>query len=725
MENKTESSTKPRWLLAGMALLLHDDEVEALEAALFFVDSFPHASEAPHISQQHRHHEQNNSSHTPSRLVSPSVQRTELNGGDDTMDDEELESLLLEVGLSGSPRTPSGHEVETVIASTSAQSTTTSTIKTELQTVPSACASSANTNTNSSARRSSRSDDAPAGGKTKRRIRLNPNRARDNRKNELAYLRNKVKQMEEQLLGLRQQYVDSKDPTSLTSTSRSIVDTLGALPVWRDMAAAQQLRREKAERENARLKLVLESQIKLAKSMETVMQRRTRQQMAGFNGVLGEGVDCAVPGSSLDLLLDKDTYETLLARAETAYGEVDAVLAANGLQYLETPCTNAQMREGPDGMYVDIFTNKVLPFDFHTAAAAVWSHFRGSEKHRGNLYENFSRDLESSSDTVAEVFAMEFLANDMAADFRVKQVVRRHMEPDRQVVVWVSTAAAMENSKSPFASFGFCEKGYVVIKRPRGRAREPTTTLAKTKRRVKVNPNRARNERKHELAYLKSKVEQMETELEALRHRRHVKDARMREGASGMYLDVFANKLLPFSYEAVAAAVWNHFRGNDKHRGVVYENATKHLERLSDTIMESFTMEFMGKTTRADFRVKQVHRRYVESDRQIVVWVSIGQALDQANSPFSSFGFVDKGYVVTKQPTSISRGHGDFTILQMCSLVSPQMAAGFSIDRTAAGDFTEFVLNVVAANTTFSQELIENVLLEQALTNRQKAPSCA
>ncbi|KAG2774109.1 hypothetical protein PC129_g7527 [Phytophthora cactorum] len=192
-------------------------------------------------------------------------------------------------------------------------------------------------------------------------------------------------------------------------------------------------------------------------------------------------------------------------------------------------------------------------------------------------------------------------------------------------------------------------------------AKGPTTTLAK--RRVKVNPNRARDERKHELA--------------------------------------------------------------EKHRGVVYENATKHLETSSDTIMEAFTMEFLGKTTTADFRVKQVIRRFVESDRQVVVWVSIGHALDPNNSPFSSFGFVDKGYVVTRRPMSIAPGHGDFTILQMCSLVSPQMSAGCRIDMTAAGDFTEFVLNVVAANTTTSQEIIENVLLDQALNKRQVETSLA
>jgi hypothetical protein len=150
----------------------------------------------------------------------------------------------------------------------------------------------------------------------------------------------------------------------------------------------------------------------------------------------------------------------------------------------------------------------------------------------------------------------------------------------------------------------------------------------------------------------------------------------------------------------------------------------QHLETSSDTIMESCTNEFLGKTTTADFRVKQVIRRFVEGDKQAVVWVSIGHALDPNNSPFSSFGFVDKGYVVTRRPTSIPPGHGDFTVLQMCSLVSPQMAAGCHIDMTAAGDFTEFVLNVVAANTTTSQELIENVLLEQTL-NRQAEISLA
>ncbi|KAG2984388.1 hypothetical protein PC118_g8908 [Phytophthora cactorum] len=278
-------------------MLLHDDEMEALEAALSFVDAFSHdgsvilhASEAPRGS--------------PIQSSSPSVPTSVgLSGGGGVIADEELESLLLEVGLSGSPSTNSGVKTEpaALVATSQAASPTDSAA------VANNSFTQVNSNDSENARRVSRGGTEQAtSGKTKKRVRLNPNRARDNRKNELAYLRNKVKQMEEQLLSLRQQYIENKDSTNTTTTTRSIVETVGMPPVWRDMASTQQLRREKAERENARLKLVLESQIKLAKSMEAVMQRRTRQQLAGFNGVVSDAVG-GVQGSTWDLLLDKDT----------------------------------------------------------------------------------------------------------------------------------------------------------------------------------------------------------------------------------------------------------------------------------------------------------------------------------------------------------------------------------------------------------------------------------
>ncbi|EGZ08575.1 hypothetical protein PHYSODRAFT_352657 [Phytophthora sojae] len=524
-----------------MPLLLGDDEVEALEAALSYVDALPGSDSEL----------QGQGNSAVAAAAAAGAGSFGAAGGGEVRLDAELDRLLLET-LSSS----SEHDSDSTPL-TATSSALTVAPPASVHVLPSPLlpmvANVGAPDVSGQARRGSRAakNATTTLAKTKRRVKVNPNRARDERKHELAYLRNKVEQMERELDTMRHRRRvrdicnGEPPPASSGAESRAMTTKSGAsssrMPfIWRDIATRQQQRREKSERENVRLKLVLESQVKLAKSMETLLQKRARQQVSGCAEMVGASGDLSSQGSTLDFLVDKDTYEALLTSVETAYAELEAVFSTNGLLGLDTPC----------------------------------------------------------------------------------------------------------------------------------------------------------------------------------------RDARMREGASGMYLDVFANKVLPFSYDAVTAAVWNHFRGNEKHRGVVYENATKHLETSSDTIMEAFTMEFLGKTTTADFRVKQVIRRFVETDKQVVVWVSIGQALDPNNS-FASFGFVDKGYVVTRRPTSIAPGHGDFTVLQMCSLVSPQMAAGCRIDMTAAGDFTEFVLNVVAANTTTSQELIENVLLDQALNKQQGNSSLA
>ncbi|EGZ08572.1 hypothetical protein PHYSODRAFT_525377 [Phytophthora sojae] len=359
----------------------------------------------------------------------------------------------------------------------------------------------------------------------KKRSKVNPNRARNERKNELAYLRSKVKQMETELGELHRHHRVALPHADATLTSNA-----GPLPpFWRDMATRQKLRREKSERENARLKLVLEGQIKLARCMETLLQKRARQQVSECAGYVSKD---RVQGRTLDFLADKSTFDALLTSVDAAYHEVDEVLALNGLIDSETPS----------------------------------------------------------------------------------------------------------------------------------------------------------------------------------------RDARMREGANGMYLDINSNKLLPFSKEAVATAVWNRFKGSDKHRCNFYEKAAKALESADDTVMEDFKMEFVGKTTRANFRVKQVLRRYVEADREVVVFLSSAHSLDEGKfRPFAGLGFAEKAYVVIKQPMSPALHKGGFTVLQMCSLVVPQKADSCVQDAMAVGAFTEFVLNVIVANATVSQERIENVLLDEAL----------
>ncbi|RLN98069.1 hypothetical protein BBJ28_00008473, partial [Nothophytophthora sp. Chile5] len=328
-----------------------------------------------------------------------------------------------------------------------------------------------------------------------------PNRARNERKIELVYLREKVAQLELKLHAMRlhpraKSYVAIRQDEASGEAAvfgQDAVDSTVALPdVWQEVAGRQRRRREKAERENVRLKLIVENQLKMAKSLESLLQKRAKQQVwlhsghstswyvrefsAGSNFVLMsvQVVECSSlskpktskysQGRTLDFRADVNDFTELLAHLDKAYHEVDAVFAANALGAMETTHRDARMREGADCMYLDIFANKLMPFGMRATAQAVWNHFKGAEKHRGNMYEKVAKHLETP-DTIIEDFAKEFFADSARADFRVKQVLRRHVEADREIVVWVASVVPLEFDDHRVKGLGFRHQGYALTKR--------------------------------------------------------------------------------------------------------------------------------------------------------------------------------------------------------------------------------------------------------------------
>ncbi|KAG2774107.1 hypothetical protein Pcac1_g15013 [Phytophthora cactorum] len=257
-------------------------------------------------------------------------------------------------------------------------------------------------------------------------------RAHNDRYDELEFLRNKVRQMEEELRAMRLQHLDNVMPVPVSSAPTATLafssqmfgipisspPVSDAPPIW-DLAARQQLWRERAAHENARLRTVLDTQASLAQSMEYQLGKRIREQLAGhalpfdsFSGTIAQD-------RGPDFALETETIESLRRGLDTAFEELDAVFDTNGLDRLETPSTDAR-----------------------------------------NL------TLDDEFDTVMEEVAMKFTGKSTNADFRVKQALRRHVEPDRQVVVWVSKAEAVEQQVSAYSNFAFIDKGYVVVKRP-------------------------------------------------------------------------------------------------------------------------------------------------------------------------------------------------------------------------------------------------------------------
>lgn len=165
-----------------------------------------------------------------------------------------------------------------------------------------------------------------------------------------------------------------------------------------------------------------------------------------------------------DFRADADDFQGLLRYLDDAYSQVDTVLAANGLARKERTLHDVQMREGVNGTYLEVFLNKVLPFNIYTTAEATWNYFKGSKKHRGTLYAKEAQSLDTPY-TIIEHFSKELTAGNLSTDVCIKQILRRYVEAHREVVVWVASITPVSTVKLPFREFMSRHRSYAVIKR--------------------------------------------------------------------------------------------------------------------------------------------------------------------------------------------------------------------------------------------------------------------
>ncbi|KAJ8535345.1 hypothetical protein ON010_g13393 [Phytophthora cinnamomi] len=177
-----------------------------------------------------------------------------------------------------------------------------------------------------------------------RQRRTNPNRARDEAQFELVYLRDKVKELETKLRSLQLNSVSVEGvlvPAQLSPLTR--------MPqVWEDMASRQRCHREKAEQENARLKVMVERKQKMVIGLCQALQKRFIDQNAKYcHGVELDAVDqCSV--EVVDFHGDIGEFQDLFRRLEAAHQEQDRVFAANGLASVHISTDIVQVREVDD-----------------------------------------------------------------------------------------------------------------------------------------------------------------------------------------------------------------------------------------------------------------------------------------------------------------------------------------------------------------------------------------
>lgn len=82
-----------------------------------------------------------------------------------------------------------------------------------------------------------------------------------------------------------------------------------------------------------------------------------------------------------DVKDDAAVFEMLLAGLAQSYEEVDAIFEANGLSKTEDTFQDAMVHNKKhDGISLELFANKTMPFDIHATSNAVWLHVAGLQE---------------------------------------------------------------------------------------------------------------------------------------------------------------------------------------------------------------------------------------------------------------------------------------------------------------------------------------------------------
>ncbi|KAG1710523.1 hypothetical protein DVH05_013249 [Phytophthora capsici] len=287
----------------------------------------------------------------------------------------------------------------------------------------------------------------------------NPNRVRDEAQYELAFLRGKVAELELQLQNLQ---LNAK-PSGKLTVPRQLVQ----MPkVWKEMASRQRRRRDAAQRENVRLRLIVERKRKMATGLSALLRKRLAQQGSDFLRGEVSNVTERRTASVLDFQGDIGDFQELFQHLQSAYHEIDAVFAASGLSAMDISTNDVHVREGVDGKYIEVFTNKLLPFSLHETGEAAWDHFKGVEKHFGNggLYEKAAKNLDQPY-TIIEDFTKEMFSNNSRADVKAKQIVQRIVESDRDMILFVSSVTPIEIKHKPIDGLVYHAREYALTKR--------------------------------------------------------------------------------------------------------------------------------------------------------------------------------------------------------------------------------------------------------------------
>ncbi|KAG2862494.1 hypothetical protein PC110_g15608 [Phytophthora cactorum] len=194
-------------------------------------------------------------------------------------------------------------------------------------------------------------------------------------------------------------------------------------------------------------------------------------------------------------------------------------------------------------------------------------------------------------------------------------------------------------------------------------------------------------------------------------------DVHVREGVYDTYFELSSYKVLPFDVRTTSEAAWNHFKGVEKHlgNGSLYEKAEKGLDDPY-TLIADLKKEVFSNSSRADIRVKQAVRRYIEEDRDVIAWTSRVVPIEIKHKLLRGLTYHLRGYAITKRSPD-STPEGELSVLQLCYLVSLDQDIDTTYGHDDARTITDFMIVSLGQNMRGHREFIENALVDTTAGN--------
>ncbi|KAL3670606.1 hypothetical protein V7S43_003798 [Phytophthora oleae] len=265
---------------------------------------------------------------------------------------------------------------------------------------------------------------------------------------ELKFLRGKVVELEEELRKLQLGFSKSPpiegEPVPLDNIMPS---------VWTSMAGRQLKDRLRAERENQELRNMLQDQLKIAQGLEDTLKQLPPSQGQSNEPSLILPPEIFGPSSS-------ETLAESLAHLERTYLSVDEAFTTEGVDNLEMDKHEIKAILHPVyGTCIRFSTRISMPFNYDVTSRAMWRFI--TEEGLISLASSFNK-IYTTKDIQAHCFAFR-LPDSEAKDYWLNQVVRKHVETNRMVIVGRSTIHPYVKDNSHPTGISFIDDARLTV----------------------------------------------------------------------------------------------------------------------------------------------------------------------------------------------------------------------------------------------------------------------